>query len=479
MVLGSIGFGADPVRVGLIQALDLLEKFVSPTDEDEEIQTPDFLFLNESDREGATSALKAAGFNYKKKRLDSSPQNWETIVEALEIPSLIAVLGKVTTFTFRHLTSPEYADVSARLITKLSSLRHVIFVHESILTGASAKSEAFAEDDYFGPSPYFVPPEANVVDQVLALFKKHRINMVAFTTNAELSVLASHFIEQNQRNLIFRVYVPSDGIFANEAKKVLELFHLYLTRVSNLRITHEQNTTRNGIVHEFFADHSVSAEQISSEFESFTEAVSDSVQDPARAIMRMEQSGLPAKDTAALVEKFAKEARRLQTDMRHEQETKMLSIRHRLEDALTETDPTLNDAEILEIAAAAIPKVPTVTSALGSSGGVGSQLPNVLVNHGVIVSGTVNGIVSKELTGQANLGPSAAELMALIAKHGDTQQQELKNALLELVDDGTSKTNKIAAHSKLKTFALWLGKEIGSSAIDLLKEVVKGHIPGL
>src|SRR5690606_23053951 len=117
------------------------------------------------------------------------------------------------------------ADVSTRLITKLSSMRHVIFVHESILTGASTQSDAFAEDDYFGPSPYFVPPESSVVDQVLAIFKKHRINMLAYTTNAELSVLASNFIEQNQRNLIFRVYVPSDGIFATEAKRVLELFH--------------------------------------------------------------------------------------------------------------------------------------------------------------------------------------------------------------------------------------------------------------
>jgi hypothetical protein len=49
--------------------------------EEAEPSLPDFLFLNESDREGATSSLKAAGFNYKKKRLDSSPEN------ALKMPS--------------------------------------------------------------------------------------------------------------------------------------------------------------------------------------------------------------------------------------------------------------------------------------------------------------------------------------------------------------------------------------------------------
>lgn len=54
---------------------------MSSIEEDNEKFAPDFLFLNESDREGATSTLKAAGFNYKKKRLDSSPQNWETIME--------------------------------------------------------------------------------------------------------------------------------------------------------------------------------------------------------------------------------------------------------------------------------------------------------------------------------------------------------------------------------------------------------------
>lgn len=450
---------------------------MSSTDDDQDVTSPAFLFLNESDRDSATSTLKAAGLIYKKKRLDSSPENWETIVEALEIPSLIAVLGKVTTFTFEHFSNPLYADVSERLLTKLAGMRHVIFVHDSILGSTSA--DAFVEDEDFRPDPYFVPPDANIVENVLGRFKKHRINMVAYTTNAELSVLASSFIVQNQRNLIFRVYVPIDGVFAAEAKRVLELFHLYLTRVSDLRISHEQSITRNGIVHEFFADHSISAEHISNEFESFTETVSDSVKHPERAILRMEQSGISSRETAVLVEKFAKEARRIQTDIRHELEAKMLSIRHRLEDALSESGEHLEDAEIREIAESAFPAMPSITSALAAAGSVGNQLPNVLVNHGVIVSGTVHGIVSKELTGQANLGPSAAELMALISQYGSAQQQELKNALLELVDDGTSNTNKIVAHSKLKTFALWLGKEVGSSAIDLLKEIAKGQIFGL
>jgi hypothetical protein len=82
---------------------------------------------------------------------------------------------------------------------------------------------------------------------------------------------------------------------------------------------------------------------------------------------------------------------------------------------------SLDDEEIKRIAAAAVPDAPSITSSIAVAGSIGAQLPNILVNHGVIVSGTVHGIVSKELTGQANLGPSASELMALIAKHGDAQ----------------------------------------------------------
>lgn len=66
---------------------------------------PFFLFLGGSDHEGATSKLKAAGCEYKKKFLESRLENWESIFEYLRAENLYGVLVKLINTTYELMAS--------------------------------------------------------------------------------------------------------------------------------------------------------------------------------------------------------------------------------------------------------------------------------------------------------------------------------------------------------------------------------------
>ena len=108
---------------------------------------PFFLFLGESDREGATSKLKAAGLEYKKKRLESSLENWDSIFDLLRAENLSGVLAKLNNTTYELMARAEYAEATERLFSTLEHLPHIIFVHESFFTGVSDRAPPVATED--------------------------------------------------------------------------------------------------------------------------------------------------------------------------------------------------------------------------------------------------------------------------------------------------------------------------------------------
>ena len=133
---------------------------------------PFFLFLGGSDHEGATSKLKAAGCEYKKKFLESRLENWESIFEYLRAENLYGVLVKLINTTYELMASLEYAEATERLFSTLQHLPHIIFVHESFFTGVSDRTslpDATNNDPYFMTDSYFEPPEPQVIKHIHTL----------------------------------------------------------------------------------------------------------------------------------------------------------------------------------------------------------------------------------------------------------------------------------------------------------------------
>ncbi len=236
--------------------------------------------------------------------------------------------------------------------------------------------------------------------------------MVSYRTNAELSVLASAFIEDNNESF-FRVYVPSGRIYADEADKLLALFHDYLIKVKQQRFRQDSYSTSSGQVYEFFRDEEPGADlAFQNQFDDFSRFLHMCVSDAPEAVAVLEATGLSIQTAEELVRRYGRDAKRLNIDLRHARESKLLALRQQLETDLVEAAEM--DLGLLRTPYSINPETRRLHKCAGS--GRPRALPaasqtaahitvNQTVNQQIV--GKIEGTVIQGLQGTANLNPPA------------------------------------------------------------------------
>lgn len=442
--------------------------------------TPFFLFLGESDREGAISKVKAAGWEYKKKRLESKLENWETIFEILAAQDLSGVLVKLVNTTYDLMARADYADATRRLFSLMQHVPNIVFVHESFFSGETQPEDELTFENRYGFHPdYFALPPAPVLEQIHRLMDEHELNVVPYRKNAELSVLASAFIDQNERNLIFRFYVPSGRMWALEADKLLQLFRDYLGKVSGLRVRQDQYSTNQGVVYEFFGDRSLDPATLPREFDEFSKLLDMCVSSPTTATEMLVNKSVPDSAVHEIVDRYAKEARRLHVDLKQERERRLLSIRHRMESELIEVGGSEIDWDALNaLVDHSVPRVGGVSSALG----FGAPTPAVSTPSSLTINvnpqyiHSVQGIVAQEVSGTQNFGIEANQLIELVKLYGGSRANELTSAVFEIEDSDANQADRLAARQKLKAFLYKTAGKMGDVAFGVLQSYIESKL---
>lgn len=440
-----------------------------------------FLFLGDCDRESATSKLKAAGAEYKKKRLESRLENWESIFKYLDQEDLSGVLVKLNSITYRLMVLPEYAAATSRLFSTLKHLPHIVFVHETLITGIATpppSSDTDEENHYFYTTHYFELPEPNVLNHVNDLIEQYELTLVPYQRNVELAVMASEFIDQNEKNLIFRLYVPTGKMWANEAGKLLQLFREYLGKVSGLHVRQDQYTTNQGVVYEFFGDHTLDPSTLPIEFDEFSKLLDMCMVNPSNATQMLMNKSVDSRAIQEIVERYAKEAKRLHVDLKHERERIVLSIRHRMESELIDVTGIEADwNEINKLVNASVPQLGGVSSAIGFGPSLSNNVPtNVTVNIRPQIISSVQGIVAQEVSGTQNFGVEAAQLIELIKLYGGSFATELTSAVYELEDADAKQADRLTARQKIKAFLFKSSEKIGGVALNVLQKYVESKL---
>lgn len=320
----------------------------------------------------------------------------------------------------------------------------------------------------------------------LALLDQHGVDLLPYSTNAELSVLASSFVEDHQQNLVFRIYVPAGRIYADEAERLLALFREWLTTVKRQRVRQESYATRKGQVYELFADEDgvapASLPALFTDFQRFLEYCRD---EPQSATEALAAEGIDDFDAAAIVNKYGKEARRLEHDLRQSYELRIMQIRHRLEsEVFDHVETKTSDSQLIEQAAQA--HVPRPSSLMSESTSSVLQPTPPEPAPSFVLHQTVNqqffesvaGPVIQGVQGSVNLGPEAQQLLALIEQGGGKNVAVLESAVYELEDEQARVPDRLLARQRLKRFLQRLGGETTTAAIDLLKAYVESKVVG-
>ncbi|RDB58541.1 hypothetical protein C1879_04210 [Paraeggerthella hongkongensis] len=415
------------------------------------------------------SQLKAAGITYVNKRLESRVANWEKIIDLLESENLLGVIWKASRKSYENFADPEYKDTAIKLAHTIAKKPHVAFVHESYIIGhpyeGGPPSELF-DDDYDFWYYNLQPPANDVRKWVNEFLSKSGVDLTPYQKNAEMSVIAANFVENHKNNMVFRAYIPSSRMWSKEADKLLSLFRDYLHSIKGFGLRQEKQETGQGIVYEFFADKAINIEELSKEFEDFDDLLQYSVSKPEQAMQILQDHSISSEKASEIITRYAKEVRRLDIDLKHERETRILTVRHRLESELIDTLPhDIDWQSINRLIDCQIPKVKGLTNAIGLMSSYSESKTNMTVNLNPQIIEQVNGVVAQQIIGDQNFGTDVNQILELISKYGGYEKDELLSAVYELEDENAKSEGRLVARQKLKAFLFKVMGKVSDAGI--------------
>jgi hypothetical protein len=454
-----------------------------------------FLFLGATDSESATSRLRADSTVYYKKMLQSRPKNWQQILILLRAPTLQGVLATFTGNDYERMLATGYETVSVEVLDSIAAVPHVVFVHEAVFFSdeerpsveGDSEVEGGSDDDpghdlfrFMPPEEYFGRVPDDVRRQVNEMLIEREINVVPYRTNAERSILATAFLDDHERHLLFRVYVPSGRLYANEADTLLGLFREWLGQTGRNAIRQDGYRTAAGQVYEFFGKEAQAAGDLTRQFQDFSDFLDACVDRPETAAAQLEAAGIETRVANRLVVRYGKATRRLHLDLRQTREERLLGLRHELESELLD-QADVRSSDVLALLERWIPPVtggalgilvPEVSAgAAAANAGAGVQ---VTITQQLI--GQVAGNVIQNVQGTVNLGPEAKDLLAIIGQFGGAKRVELESAVYELEDPDARTQDRLAARQKLRRFLSSLGTRVADMALSTLHKYLEQRI---
>jgi len=431
---------------------------------------PLILLLGSVGHEGVVSKLQAADRQYKSKFLESKVNNWESILKYFDDYVVEAVLVKLTPHVISLMASNEYKDVRVKLFKSIGEVSNILFVYEDVLSGQFEKdswSDQPSEED------------RNLVFEMLS---EHGVNVLPYKRNAEVTVMAETFLTETEQNLIFRLYVPTGCLWSNESDKLIQLFRDYLAKVASIKVRLDQYRTDKGVIYEIHSEEVESSAGIDAEFSEFTQFMDLCVTDPSAAEIMLKEKSVKPKDLMGLLSRYTKEAKRLNVDLKHEREQKILSIKHRLESELVDAIPGATDWSAIDtLVNMAVPALSGSKGAIAVDQEPTRLLGNlsqgsITVNVNPQIIDTVNGVIAQEIRGDQTIGVEAQQLLELIHKYGGSASQDLASSVHELEDESAPKSGRLNAKQKLKKFLIEVSKKTGDVAMGVLQSYIEKQL---
>jgi len=434
---------------------------------------PLVLLLGWIDHEGIVSSLKTSGRQYKKKILNSHPENWAATAELFSQFKISSVIGKLPANVLQLIVDKKYREVRERLFSAIGSVPNQIYLFEDILAGE--QSDKFREEY----KPY---PERAILEEALAFLKQHNIEVIPYARKAEVTVLADAFLDERDKNLIFRLYVPIGRLWSGEADRFLQLFQDYLVKVEGLKVRLDQKRTEHGVVYEFHGHPPEGQRNLEPEFKEFSKLMTLFQADTEAAAALIASKGGNPQDVLKIVSRYAKEARRLHLDIKQEAESKFISIRHRLESELIDADVTPEEwGQLPNLISQAIPQItgpiagePLYLGRPGPSVGAGST--QITYNFRPQFINTVNGVIAEEINGNQHFEPEHQQLIELVGQHGGSDAKTLETAVYEIADSGVDRSDRLKAKQKLTAFLIEIGKKTGDLAFGVLQSYIEKQL---
>jgi serine/threonine protein kinase len=295
----------------------------------------------------------------------------------------------------------------------------------------------------------------------------------------------ARLLDGDQPDLLLRVYIPSERLYATQTSDLLAMFRDWLAaRWKGIRQSGYH--TKSGETIEFFADAASPHPVMREEFDVFMNFLRLSASTPDTAVDMLASTELDKEQASDLVTRFGKQYRRLQVDLRHERERRIMTLRHTLEGELLETGvdlraiPAGQIGTLLEnlVPGSSIPSwLPSLTGSRDSQ----YQPMNVTVHANQVVNAqqVMNAMtyaVIENVQGSIHLSTQAKELLSVIDKYAGQESAGLRTALHELEDQQAPITARSAALGKLKAFLAQVVGKLPDAGIAVMEKYLESKL---
>lgn len=462
---------------------------------------PMYFLVIDALTESMSSKLVTSGVEKRGKSLRSGEANWKEITQLALSESCLGVIARLRLRTYRIIASEDPMDVHHRRSPKISAVNsdvvedllqaiaakpHLVLAHEALVGGAGIyegldEDEDEEDDDEFlddwsdkRAREVFGDIEEATRVRTNERLRDSGIDVTPYKRNADASMLALGFLEDQQSNLLFRLYVPAGRMYEEESEQLLRMFHDWLTSVRKLNVRRSGYNTARGRVIEFSAGNRSDVAEFQNEIQVFQKFLSI-VEDPDEAERVLIGMGVESSRASTLVASYSKRLRRLEIDVKQERERRSMDIRHQLESELIDEIPAVPGEAISQIVEMMLPTKPQLLE-IPANRGIPSN-PTVTINQQIIYH--VEGVVAQHVAGDVVNGKEANEIQDLIARFGrPADQAELLQSLREVMDGAAPVPERFKAKQKLKGFLMTTGSQAGQLGVNLLQSWIE-HQAGI
>jgi ATPase family associated with various cellular activities (AAA) len=281
-------------------------------------------------------------------------------------------------------------------------------------------------------------------------------------------------------NLVLSVYIPAERLYAAETRRLLELFHDWMTSTRQHGIRQSRYRTASGEMFEFYADSETTLPNLREKFDIFSVFFELCANSPTAAINSLNKADIGQAAGSEMVARYGKEYRRLQVDLRQEWERRIMTLRHTLEGELLEMDIDLRQVSAVQIDLLLEKWVPgpSVQPSLPVLAELPTPYPmppvNVTVNQNIISA--METTVVQNVQGDVYLGNNVRDVLAMIGRLGGQETMALRSAVHTLEDPEIPAPRKSAAKAKLKSFLSYLGTKAQDSAFAILEKYLESKL---
>ena len=280
--------------------------------------------------------------------------------------------------------------------------------------------------------------------------------------------------------LLFRVYIPKTQLYAEQRREMLRLFRVWLTTVQGQDVREQDFGTKEGDTVAFFVAPGQPRPPLREDYREFANFVEHCAHDPATALTRLTEIGIDESTGTVVVADYAKKIHRVEMDLRHSRESKLLVLQQAFEGELLDRGGAPQGIATLRfkirtLLEEVVPP-PTAGTAMPAINGskqarpdaqaardayaaghdlhihVGEPAPPPSQLHMTINAQQVIYTAMENIQGTENFGPEAKRLLFLVNQYGNGHAGPLLSALHELEDPGIPVTIKAEARQRIAAF---------------------------